>query len=76
MALRQFADGGKPNLAPAGTDPARLPRYAAALGAVGAVVGLVTLLWVPLAEPQFGGLLDRWALHDVCRRCTFTAEND
>lgn len=59
MALRQFGEGGKPNEAPAGSDPAWLPRYAAAIGVVGAVVGIVTLFWIPLAEPEFGGLIDR-----------------
>jgi hypothetical protein len=61
MALRQFGGDGKPNLAPPGLDPARLPPYAAAIGVAAAAVGLVTFFWVPLALPdQFGGLADRY----------------
>jgi len=27
---------------------------------VGAIVGIVTLFWMPLANPEFGDLSDRW----------------
>lgn len=60
MALRQ-SDQGKPNQAPDGCSTNALPPYAAALGVVGAIVGLITLFWVPLAQPDFGGLTDRSA---------------
>ena len=61
LALRQF-DGSKPNTANSGVEPARLPPYAAAIGVVGAVVGVVSLFWGPLARPEYGGLADRSAL--------------
>ena len=59
MAVRQFESKSKPNLAAPGCDPKRLPSYAPALAVVGAIVGVVTLFWMPLAHPEFGGLADR-----------------
>ncbi len=58
MALRE-SDGGKPNQAPDGCEPSSLPPYSATLGVVAAVVGVVTLFWIPLTRPEFGGLTDR-----------------
>lgn len=70
MALRNF-DDGKPNKAPDGCVPSALPSYAAVLGVVSALVGLVTCFWVPLAHPEFGGLSDRSAA--LCRCHTLTS---
>lgn len=72
MALRQFGEGKKSNQVPAGLDPARLPRYAATLGAVGAAVGLVTLFWIPFAEPQFGGFADRYVSSSTKEKDAFS----
>ena len=59
MAVRQFTNRSKPNLEPPGCDPKRLPRYGAALGLTAAIVGVVTLFWIPLAQPECGDLADR-----------------
>ena len=59
MALRQFSGRRKPSTAPPGCDVDRLPSYSSALGVVAAAVGLVTLFWIPLAQPEFGNLADR-----------------
>ena len=59
MALRQISGRRKPNTAPPGCDVARLPSYSSALGLVAAAVGIVTLFWIPLAQPEFGNLADR-----------------
>ena len=61
MAVRQFERKSKPNLAAPGCDPKRLPSYASALAVVGTIVGIVTFFWMPLAQPEYGGLADRWA---------------
>ena len=62
LALRQF-DGSKPNNAKSGVEPSKLPPYAAVLGVTGAVVGVVSLFWAPLARPEYGGLADRLTAH-------------
>ena len=65
MALRQF-DNGRPNAAEPGVEPSRLPSYAGVLGCVAAVVGLVTIGWIPLARPEFGNLADRCGRSPSC----------
>lgn len=59
MAVRQFETKTKPNQALPGCDPKRLPSYTKAIAVVGAIVGIVTLFWMPLANPEFGDLSDR-----------------
>ena len=59
MALRQLSGRREPNTAPPGCDVERLPAYSSALGLVAAAVGLATLFWIPLAQPEFGNLADR-----------------
>ena len=63
MALREFKEGRKPNDAEPGMEPSALPGYARIIGLVGAAVGLVTLLYVPFARPEYGGLADRYAAY-------------
>lgn len=62
MAVRQFESKTKPNLAAPGCDPKRLPPYASVLAVVGAIVGVATFFWMPLAHPEFGSIADRFAL--------------
>ena len=70
MALREFRKGGRPNDAEPGVEPSALPSYARLIGRVGAAVGLVTLLYVPLARPEYGGLADRCAAWVHASACT------
>ena len=69
MAVRQFDTKTKPNRAPPGCDPKQLPSYTKAIAVVGAIVGIVTLFWMPLANPEFGDLSDRWASYVLMQSC-------
>ncbi|KAK9812268.1 hypothetical protein WJX73_009037 [Symbiochloris irregularis] len=38
----------------------RMPYYAPAMGAVAAVIGLVSIAWAVVGRPEFGGMPERW----------------
>ena len=68
MALREqppFTPGTSPtakSVSPAVTEatlPLRIPYYAPLMGAVAAVVGLVSIAWALAGRPEYGGLLER-----------------
>lgn len=51
--------GGQPGQPDAAAAPG-LPAYAPLFGAVGATIGVVSLVWAVAARPEYGDLLERW----------------
>ena len=50
------------SVSPAATEatlPLKIPYYAPFMGAVAAVIGLVSIAWVFVGRPEYGGLVER-----------------